>query len=248
MVLLWYMKKENLWVSVSILLLFGLVLAGGLSLGKKYQHREKDTATTISFEEIEKIVIDKKEKGFDITVTYPRTGMVSIDSLVKKYIDASVDFFVTDFGSARLPEEDLYTFDADFQVHTGLHTVTFVYTISEYTGGAHGNHSIQTFTFDKNGNEVFLKDVLLSVDSGLTTISPFVQKELKKILEDMFTESWVVSGTAPSVENYTAFYLTEESIGFVFAPYQVAPYAAGIKEVRIPFAVFPHIFNSTYIQ
>jgi hypothetical protein len=43
-------------------------------------------------------------------------------------------------------------------------------------------------------------------------------------------------GVQPMEDNFKRFILTGEGVAFFFAPYQVAPYAAGEQVVTIPYA------------
>lgn len=111
--------------------------------------------------------------------------------------------------------------------------VSFVYTVSDYTGGAHPNRYFQSFTFDlANADIVTLDDVL--TDDALATISPLVQADLIAQQTDFADEEWITRGTGEEPANYSAFALSEDSLIFFFAPYQVAAYAAGDFSVSIP--------------
>ena len=44
----------------------------------------------------------------------------------------------------------------------------------------------------------------------------------------------LLSGTAPSEENFSTFYLTDAELVIVFSPYQVGPWAIGTQTLPIP--------------
>jgi hypothetical protein len=243
------MQQQSIKTSIGILVLFTLLVTGALFLGKK-QHEDRDFSETVSFENIDvkKVSSSKTYPGFEITLSYPKTGIVAIDTIVSNSINESAQAFMDDVGFERLPEEKAYTFNADFDTYVGLRTITFVYTFSDYTYGAHGNHVVKTFTFDSQNRLITLEDVFVDVDTALVTLAPHVIDILKLTLEEMFDSDWAKDGTTPTQINYSSFYLTKDSVGFIFDPYQVAPFAAGISEIEIPFSDYKELFKNTYTQ
>lgn len=244
-----YMQQQSIKTSIGILVLFSLLVIGGLFLGKK-QYEQKELSNPASFENIniEKVSSSKTYPGFEITLSYPKTGIVAIDTIIANSVNESAQAFMDDVGSERLPEEEAYTFNASFDTHIGLRTITFVYTFSDYTYGAHGNHVVKTFTFDLQDRLITLEDVFVDVDTALVTLAPHVVDILKLTLEEMFDNDWAKDGTTPTQINYSSFYLTKDSVGFIFDPYQVAPFAAGISEIEIPFSEYKELFKNTYTQ
>ena len=106
----------------------------------------------------------------------------------------------------------------------------------DYTGGAHGSTVDSYYVMDrKTGQRLVLGDV---VDLGSTDFKSLVVKYLKEKISknpEMFFE-----GAAKSIENgYQKnefnFYLTKEGIGVEFGQYEIAPYAAGMQNIIIPY-------------
>jgi hypothetical protein len=112
---------------------------------------------------------------------------------------------------------------------------TLVFTISDYTGGAHPNSYYKTFTFDLAGERVLtLDDVFVNTADALTVISPLVQQDLLTQAGDMSDPTWIEQGTGLVPDNYQNFAITPDELIFFFPPYQVAAYAAGPQEVHLP--------------
>jgi peptidoglycan-N-acetylglucosamine deacetylase len=113
--------------------------------------------------------------------------------------------------------------------------ISIVYTISEYTGGAHPNSYFRTFTFNLTENELIeFDDLFIEGASPLETIAPLVQADLTEQMGEFADAEWIERGTGEDPLNYQNFALTEDELIFYFPPYQVAAYAAGTFEVRIP--------------
>ena len=113
--------------------------------------------------------------------------------------------------------------------------ISLVFTVSDYTGGAHPNSYYRTFTFDLAQTRVLIvDDLFVNTADALAVISPIVQQDLLARLGDMSDATWIEQGTGLIPENYQNFAITPDELIFFFPPYQVAAYAAGPQEVAIP--------------
>jgi hypothetical protein len=127
--------------------------------------------------------------------------------------------------------------------------ISLLFTISDYTGGAHPNSYYRTFTFDLVEEHVLtLDDVFVNTADALSVISPLVQQNLLTQAGDMSDPTWIEQGTGFVPENYQNFAITPDELIFFFPPYQVAAYAAGPQEVHLPLeqigSVLAAAFNS----
>ncbi len=120
---------------------------------------------------------------------------------------------------------------------------------STYSGGAHGLTGRVGVLFDlRTGNRLLLRD-LVSTES----LDAFWRKQLRTLLanyrDELFEETYadlesqatnkrlVASSTALAL--YGAkdnFFVTPGGVTFFYQQYEVAPYAVGLPEARIPFA------------
>jgi hypothetical protein len=112
---------------------------------------------------------------------------------------------------------------------------SILFTISDYTGGAHPNSYFKTFVFDlAREREIALEDLFTSTEDALAIVSPMAQQVVIDRLGDDFVDSqWLEDGTGTNPENYRNFVLMQNSILFLFPPYQLAAYAAGPFEVTV---------------
>ncbi len=132
----------------------------------------------------------------------------------------------------------------------GNNMISYVYQIYQDTGGAHPNGFFKTITFDTTGNEVTLEGLfkpdaryldVLSAKSKVLVIAELENRLGQKVDESI--EDWVRMGTAPSPEALQFFYLDGTNLVMIFPRYQVAAYAAGDFEARIPLSELSDILR-----
>ena len=106
----------------------------------------------------------------------------------------------------------------------------------EYTGGAHGMSLILPLVIDlATGQPIAPEGLFLPGSPWLERLSERCFAGLRgRELLSADTE-WLREGTAPTAENYALLFPGPEGLTVTFPPYSVAPYAAGIQEVLIPY-------------
>jgi hypothetical protein len=177
--------------------------------------------------------------------TYPASTMTVIDQFL---VDRQVEIAEAAALDPAPPgpyflgiETDIFAFDS--------YVRSVLFTISDYTGGAHPNLYYRTFTFDtRDGHFIDLEDLFVSGSDPLATISPIVQADLAVQMGPGADLTWIASGTGMTFSNYYSFVLTDTTFIFYFPPYQVAPYAAGAFNVEVPFSTIRAIFRPPYLK
>lgn len=107
-----------------------------------------------------------------------------------------------------------------------------------FTGGAHGMTLSNPLNYDmKNLKMLELKDVFKNETDYLQKLSDYCRADLEKQLEEaeVANDDMFEDGIAPTYENYSNFVLLKNDIVIIFGQYQIAPYAAGMFGVRIPY-------------
>ncbi len=135
---------------------------------------------------------------------------------------------------------------------------------SLYTGGAHGSPLIARFVWLPKRNTMLRADTLVPDAKGWQAISDFVREQLHTALSqridadavpaeeraDMLKNAgeMIDDGTQPKADAFSEFEPRMGADGriaalrFVFAPYQVGPYADGTQTVDVPAEVLlPHV-------
>ncbi|MEI6352441.1 MAG: DUF3298 domain-containing protein [Candidatus Nomurabacteria bacterium] len=163
--------------------------------------------------------------------------------LRKKYPDMSKPAYELDINYTK-------------EISEKFQTVTYTIEKYEFTGGAHGNTIIATFTFDKNGqittDDLFdFKPEQNKSDIDLVKIlSSKLEKSLGEDLDkDMLSQGLGLAyykadgsfdkkacscdGFLPA-SNFQNFSILDEGIKFKMNQYSVAPYVDGMPEAIIP--------------
>jgi len=190
--------------------------------------------------------------GLTIEIEYPTEfadepwAMNVIDDFLDEQRTAIVD--AAEVGSASSPGPYFLGIEYDiFQYEPNVKSILF--TISDYTGGAHPNLYYQTFTFNFHNNTVLeLDDLLVPSGTPLTTVSTLVIADLVAQMGVGADDSWIAGGAGPTYENYANFVLDADSFTFYFPPYQVAPYAAGPFHVDVPLSSLRSVFRPPYMK
>jgi len=238
-----------------IVLIFG---AGGVAIyfyrnsiaGNKDLTEKENTKEKISIED--KKIIDQV-KPFNIEITYP--SVAGLDDFNKKAEDL-VNNELFEFKKISL-ENDTAVKEIDPKSYADYpreyylnisydkgivdeNTISVVFNISNFTGGAHGANYFAPLNYDiKNKKEIKLADLFLNQKDYLQKISAYCISELTKQMTtsgaiDMSNTSWLDEGAGPKEENFSVFLIDQNSITFYFPQYQVAAYAAGDFKVTMP--------------
>jgi hypothetical protein len=114
-------------------------------------------------------------------------------------------------------------------------------------GAAHPYHLTRTLNFDLETGQALSLDMLFRPDSDfLTVIAAFCSAELAT--REIGFELGFSSGADPLPENYRNWNLTYEGLLITFDEYQVAPYAAGMQQVLVPFDYLQTEFSEQFRQ
>jgi len=184
------------------------------------------------------VTIAEETAGFSVNVKYPVLCSAEATRTIRDHVTGVLSEFKLEF-----PEHDLRDYPhkhqiiTDFSIWTaGDGRLTSVkLDVMVFTGGAHPNSWPDTMVFDlADGHRLGLEEVFADPQRALTELAPTVRDVLADTLGQMLQPDMLASGTAPEAGNYKAFVLNDEGIAFFFAPYQVAPYAAGEQVVTIP--------------
>jgi hypothetical protein len=173
-----------------------------------------------------------------VTVDYPlELGQNEVvASTIDPFIQSVRDNFFQTISGAFIPAPGPYELDITYEEVKHSDTlVSLVFTVYEFTGGAHGNTATQTYLFDlQNGIPLTLDSLFTDTDAALAVINPLVEADISAKLGDMLDAQWLHDGTGTNPANYQQFALDGANLIFYFPPYQVAPYAAGTQTVSIP--------------
>ena len=123
-------------------------------------------------------------------------------------------------------------------------------TQSSYSGGMHGSLSCVSANYDLTTGDILTLGSIMHMDA---TKEQFIQIIIDK-LQEQADELQLFDGFEDGVyhrlggdENlYEDFYFTSTGLGFFFAPYEIAPYSAGIISIEIPYSELPGLIYDGY--
>lgn len=196
--------------------------------------------------------IVEKTKTFEIDLSYPQTGVPAIDREIEQKVKGLAEEFRGDSVDEDIPHETPYSGELGYQVVRNddqMFVVSFgFYT---YTGGAHPNSNSFTFNFLRpDGWRIFLPEIL--GPKGIEKVSALSIAELHRQMAEqgaefsMSDDDWVVRGAGPFADNFESFELHPNELLITFDAYQVAAYAAGPQEVRIPLAKLRDVMRADW--
>lgn len=136
---------------------------------------------------------------------------------------------------------EAYSFEWEFEytfspVYNRNDFFCYALSTSEYTGGAHGMYSDLYYTIDlSDWHRIVLNDIFQPESTD--QINRVLMNELLKSLNLSTPDSLLELGFFDT-ENIAAtnnFYLTDDSICWVYNPYEIACYATGQVNIKVPF-------------
>ena len=182
--------------------------------------------------------IEKKLFATDSLATNPESLLAGLrDSFFTGYRNMSRQFQAKNRGGITATFN--WEYDYDMQVLWNADSlISLACSSYQYTGGAHGLTSTVLLTFDcKRSREVQLSDIFRTG----------YEAPLQAILEQHLRVQYDLGADAPlngrdgmlfnpHLPLTSNFYVTGKGIGFLYNPYEVAPYSYGLIELYIPFS------------
>lgn len=192
------------------------------------------------------LAIDEETDGFSIHIKYPVLCAPESTMAIRNHVTRALADFKADFPEHDLSDyrhkHEMMTEFAIWEAGDGRYASVKL-QVMIYTGGAHPNHWPVTWVFDlETDTSLALDDIFSDVKVTLAAIAPMVRTALLQSLGNMAHPGMLDDGTRPVMGNYDGFIINDEGIAFFFAPYRVAPYAAGQQVVTIPWtAIQSHL-------
>ena len=247
--------RPSLWTlaAIPLLVVLGLYIYTnqGMLPGVLSPAPAKDTQGTLTCTlTAGKCVHVEETPHYVISATYPNLSgerRRAVEAALLVQINRFKDdlaVMLTSEEKMRLEETGrMYELSIDYKPFEGAGYTSYEFDIYLDTGGAHPNGFYKTLVFDAQGREVWLEDLfkpgaryleVLSQESYKQVLSELERRSGAPATPDM--EETVRLGTAPSPEALQFFVIDGDELVLLFPPYQVAAYALGSFEARIPLA------------
>jgi len=115
----------------------------------------------------------------------------------------------------------------------------------QYTGGAHGMHWQEIYNIDlRTGQILTLRDIFKANTNYKKLINREIKRQIKLQPDNYFPED---EGGFKSIKDNQSFLIKDNYLVFYFQPYEIACYAAGIVEFKIPFSKLPKLVRERFI-
>ncbi len=175
-----------------------------------------------------------EEPGLNVDVTLPRTGVPVVDARLRE----TTDELVRQAREAKIPPDTPWSrevFGEYDSSRAGGPVWSFLMTYGLFTGGAHPIPVVEALTFDlSTGKQIVFSDVFLDDQDSVEKLASYVMADL--VNRQGLDADWVSGHFADPGKALSRFVLRESGPTFVFAPYEVAPYAWGKISVDLPWA------------
>ncbi len=169
-----------------------------------------------------------------IRVLYPRTSYGKLNQKFQQILLPKIEEFM-EIAKEPVQENFPYMLDISHDEYHYQNYISTVFYISMEIGGAHPDHQIVTVVYDKKEDNFITIETLYQKDPNVLN---YVSEESRRILlknPKIENREMLFSGTEPNLDNFKYFTFTETGILFFFPQYQIAPYAAGMFKINIPY-------------
>lgn len=188
----------------------------------------KDVSNNMENYWIENYKEDDESK--QINIFYPVTNYKEVNDLINKKIDVYLNRFKNATFTSDVKKLEISFEDFEYSGYT-----SFKFTVKSNIGITHDIDEVFTVVH-KDGTIIDIEYLKSKNNDILTFLHDNCYKELKENenIKQYSTEEWINSGLEKDSNNYNNFIITPDSFVVYFNPYTIAPYVAGIIEIKIP--------------
>lgn len=153
----------------------------------------------------------------------------------KQEVASTLDEYVK---NAEISGYPVHTYQAFSRVQKGYSNGQFLSLYVDYysyTGGAHGFTDRRAYNIDlNNGQDLALSDLFTTNYDYTSVINEFIAEQIKTNPGNFFEGDMGFTG----IDEQQSYYIKDGNLVIYFGLYEIAPYAAGIQEFKIPLKSF----------
>lgn len=176
----------------------------------------------------------------------------AVDSFANSYTDSYRRNFLPLYNQDRADTTKRSWYEYHYVITTstqsgGKGTTSYLATIDYFEGGAHGVNQQQTIVFDnQNGKELSLDD--LFVKGYEKKLTPILLKSLKEKTGAKNNKDLKKMGYLNQMDMFPSknFILNDETVTFIYNPYEIASYDKGSTELTISLDALNSILKKKY--
>lgn len=159
---------------------------------------------------------------------------------LEKILQADVQQYVANAQASGFPIHNFVLYSRFQPGYLNQHLLSLTIDYYQYTGGAHGITERRPYNVDlQSGQDLTLKNLFVDNYDYASVINQEIKKQISNG-EPVYFEG---NRGFQEISDNQAFYLQEEALVMVFQQYEIAPYAAGIPEFKIPLRLFGDKFR-----
>jgi hypothetical protein len=246
------MKKTHYIVAIVILASAFGYFGYNYFFADRIPHQFGENATSTATRTPDQTVIQglsTTTRYYELSYDVPNDNNIvaqSIKTRAEKWLEETNITKVTDDAQAErefgIFEGIRYAYDSTYKKVDANDYTSYIETVYEFTGGAHGRTNNVVYTFSKKDNRQIKSLTDIYSDTVYGALSAYSRKEMpaqlaKKTIvvsefQDMFDD-----GTKPSKENWQTFYFKGDSLVLIFGQYQIGPYVIDIHELEVPLSL-----------
>lgn len=212
-------------------------------------HLEMQTATEESGhpgelinDAVMKRLLDREEK----------TMKVAAEAFTNQYTDSYKKTMLPLYNQDRADTTKRSWYQYHYIINTSTQqgskgTIVYLATVDYYEGGAHGINQLITLNFEKKtGRQLTLADIFATgYEQPLKNI---LLKALKTKTGSSTISALKNKGYLYSMDIFPSenFILGDETITFVYNPYEIAPYSKGSTELIIPYSDVDKLLKNSF--
>jgi hypothetical protein len=197
----------------------------------------------------------EEEEWYDTKIEYPKNNTQVRNMIFERYQAFVKETEIKKYKNIEDAKAGLminveglkYTYIAEYKIATGTDSISYIYQIYTFTGGAHGGTEVFPVVFNDKLEIVPIDKIL--PETTLVKVSALCEADLKKqkrerlksygsmsdaeINEYVKNDDFLAEGVKPTRDNYSTAWYEGDMVVISFGQYQVGPYAEGIYEVRV---------------
>ena len=242
------MKKTILVLAILILLGVGFLTYRNFIRPVIIKDSQDDNKFSFYFQDPKKDSKHFEEitDWYEAKIDYPNNNKVVTDKIFSMWADFAKENTLKAYTNLADAKKGLdinvdglkYSFIAEYSIATSTNYITYVYTIYNFTGGAHGSTYVFPITLNQKNEVVKVEEILPNnlLDKVSKNSKAKILAEKRKRMSDYTAkdDTFIDEGVKPTRENYSNVWpIGDGDIMIDFGQYQVGPYAEGIYDIRI---------------
>lgn len=229
------MNKKNIFIIILIVLNFALITKQ-IFLTTNILPFHVYTSSNIEEKRGSNIIDTDKYK---IDVYYPVSDYSVLNNAVMKMINDCLNQFRKFIKDNGFSLNQYYTLNIFYNKYEYSNYLSYVFRISEYTGGAHPNNTVSTISYNKDNNTIITIESLVKDNEKLLDLLSNESRSILKsnpLFKTDIIYDMMIAGTKPEMKNFKNLAFSKDGLIIFFEQYQIAPYSYGEFNVVIPYS------------